>query len=89
MISILHFIGYLNYIIGGSVLLICSVQLLNWFSKKNIAYILSLWLWAQGLGYITWINIDIMQDDKKFAIAGIFFFCLAILDYFFFVYTPT
>jgi hypothetical protein len=62
---------------------------MNWFSKKNIAYVLSVFAWSQALGYITWVNHNSENNGVKFTIAGVLFLLVAIFDYFFFYYTPS
>jgi hypothetical protein len=44
--EILHLATYLNYIIAGALTIILMVQVMNWFSKKNIAYVLSVFVWS-------------------------------------------
>ena len=74
---------------AGCEVIILTVQIINWFSKSRIAYVLALFLWSQALGYITWINIEYPNNDIKLLIAGVLFAFIAVFDYFYFFYTPT
>jgi hypothetical protein len=85
----MHLTAYLNYIIAGCQVIILNVQIINWFSKSRIAYVLAVFYWSQALGYITWINIRVGENGKKYLVCGILFAFVAIFDYFYFFYTPT
>jgi hypothetical protein len=86
---ILHLADYLNYIIAGAQFIILNVQMTNWYSKSRIAYVLALFMWAQALGYITWINLILQTNWIKFYTAAVLFVIVAVFDYKYFYYTPT
>lgn len=62
---------------------------MNWFSKKNIAYVVAVFVWSQALGYVTWVNFRSETNDIKFTIAGVLFLLISIFDHFKFYYTPS
>lgn len=88
-VSLLEVVDYLNYIFAGAILIILLVQVQNWYSKKAIAFVLAFFIWAQALGYLTWIHILYQANWIKYIIAGFLMLCFAVFDYFYWVYTPT
>lgn len=44
--EIMHLTSYLNYIIAGCEVIILNVQIINWFSKSRIAYVLAVFSWS-------------------------------------------
>lgn len=85
----LMIIGYLNYIVAGAVLIILFVQVQNWYSKKAIAFVLAFFIWAQALGYMTWIHIDFANNWIKQLVCGCLMIGFGVFDHFYWFYTPT
>jgi hypothetical protein len=75
--------------ISGSLMIITFVQVVNWYSKKAIPYVLAVFFWSQALGYITWINIPFSWNACKYLIACAIFIPIAFFDGFYFYFAPT
>ena len=76
------------------IILISILKIYNWFSDRNICTVMSIYISAELLGYLTPTPLAIVQGSEVttpklyFGLAGVYI-ALAILDCFVFQYMPS
>ena len=73
---------------ASSIIIITLVQMFHWSPRKVIPQVMALWGFAQSVGYLIWINIDLVSDWIKYCVIASLFFLVAIIDIFTYIGHP-
>jgi len=67
---------------------VTTLQIFNWFSSLSLPFVMAIYTSAIALGYVTWVNIDSVNNWIKLLVVGLCYLIMVVIDYFFFLYYP-